>query len=380
MPFVAADAETGERINALHYRQPKEELAGRRFICPFCQVEMLIRHGAVNRPHFAHRLHCPYADWAHAETPEHLATKETLAAWLHEDPFWREATIELEVRLPEAHRIADILVTFPDGTQVAHECQISRLSRKQFAARTRAYAQMEILVLWWFRTGYLKWVRHDLIQAIVDQQGTRLGISFQKRRRQADEQHPVYHTWPHRVDLWVYYPGMDITDDRLRLQGLELSWDDRQEVWRSVLWMPVRRVLASTADWCEFYDIHRQLHPSWQDRLRHRDLECLLSTYWSRGAVVAGPQETWRLPYLPGWRAHDWYHWLSKQPDGIVSDDELSEDYHYAYWRPRLERATTLEELRAVGEAIGRTERNPLVLDRLRTLYRECQERLRSSA
>jgi len=265
-----------------------------------CAVALLVRHGAVHRPHFAHRQHCPYASWTQAQTPEHLATKETIAAWLHQDPLWHGSVIDLEAKIPEIRRVADILVTFPDGTRVAHECQLSRLSLKKFQARSQAYAQAGIHVYWWFRAGYLKRTRHDLVAALIDHQGTRLGVSFRKQRNphHGDAQHRVYHTWPYQVHLWAYHPDPQ-SMERRRLQGpQQVPRAVRLLVWQALLWEPVSQVLAEATDWQPAATIHARLPSLWQSRLSPADLDHLLPVWWARGQMVAG-SGGWRLSSGP---------------------------------------------------------------------------------
>ena len=50
---------------------------------------------------------------------------------------------------------------------------------------------------------------------------------------------------------------------------------------------------------------------------------------------------------------------------------ELSTRYHCEWWAEHFEKATTPDELHAVGETIADVERNELVRERLHTLYRE---------
>jgi len=56
---------------------------------------------------------------------------------------------------------------------------------------------------------------------------------------------------------------------------------------------------------------------------------------------------------------------------------ELSTRYHCEWWAEHFEKATTPDELHAVGETIADVERNELVRERLHTLYRERLRRLR---
>ena len=41
---------------------------------------------------------------------------------------YSQVSLQYEVRIPEIKRIADIMVTFPFGWQIAHEIQLSPIS------------------------------------------------------------------------------------------------------------------------------------------------------------------------------------------------------------------------------------------------------------
>jgi hypothetical protein len=85
----------------------------------------------------------------HPETQAHLAAKEFFATAL---PAWkaelRAATCEIEYRIPEARRIADLCFLFPDGRRVAVEIQFSSISQQEIRRRTEAYHRAGMWV-WW---------------------------------------------------------------------------------------------------------------------------------------------------------------------------------------------------------------------------------------
>ena len=288
MPFIAFDPEREERIEIFRYRWPKEELAGRRLVCPYCEVEMIIRHGEVYLPHFAHRQHCPYEDWHHSETPEHEAVKDTLCAWLRQDPFWREADIDTEQKIPQARRVPDVLVVFPDGTRVAHECQLSPMTEERFWERSDDYKEAGVTAFWWFSKWYLdrKW---NLRNAVGAHQSVELTIILKKGPNpyRDDPDHRQYHIWPEKVFLWAehrYLPepkrrcliSAEVlapcsgssesvaasTDRRIHLlEWSPLPVELQRVVWLPVLWNPVYRVLKEAEGWLDQNEMHRPLAP-----------------------------------------------------------------------------------------------------------------------
>lgn len=56
---------------------------------------------------------------------------------------------KVEEPIPEANRVADVLLTFKTGGPVAHEVQLSPITTGELAARTRDYADVGVDVYWW---------------------------------------------------------------------------------------------------------------------------------------------------------------------------------------------------------------------------------------
>jgi competence CoiA-like predicted nuclease len=148
MPFVARDAETLDRIDITRIENPRRTLQAQRLICQLCEERMIIRQGLVVRPHFAHTRACsmPYA--AHPESPEHLLGKWHVRAYLRGQPEFAGTTIELEVPITARQRIADILVTFPQGHRLAVEIQLASITPGELEARSKDYLDDGIDVLW----------------------------------------------------------------------------------------------------------------------------------------------------------------------------------------------------------------------------------------
>jgi len=148
MPFVAKDTETQQRIDITQYANPRQELRAERLSCQICGERMIVRQGLVFRPHFAHTKACPIPYAAHPESPEHLAVKAHVSAWLKDQPGFEEALIELEVPIHARKRIADIMVTFPQGHRCAVEIQLAAITPADLEARTKDYLDDGIDVIW----------------------------------------------------------------------------------------------------------------------------------------------------------------------------------------------------------------------------------------
>lgn len=150
MPFVAIDIRTGERIDISTFRDPRRELQAGNYVCPLCEVQMFLRAGKVISPHFAHTIACISDFDSHPESAEHLEAKRVLAEFLRREyaPM-RGATVDLEVKVSEAGRIADLMVTLPSGWKIAHEIQLASITTGEIELRTKSYARCGIDTYWW---------------------------------------------------------------------------------------------------------------------------------------------------------------------------------------------------------------------------------------
>lgn len=125
--------------------------------CPHCQAPARTKLGEMLIWHFAHKAvaeTCPLilegsGDYA-PERQQHLAMKEAVLAKMRTDH--PKATVQAEIRVSEAGRIADVLVTFPGphGERVAFECQWSKLPFEEFQKRTESYTKAGVQVIWIF--------------------------------------------------------------------------------------------------------------------------------------------------------------------------------------------------------------------------------------
>lgn len=165
MPFIAKDRITSERLNIQDYERVNA-LSKEDILCPFCDGSMYIRGGdrTAYRRHFAHRIECG-ADWlpeeyaSGLETAEHLSGKEWLKLnfrHLLADEFITGTTAEYEIivhvpayaGVPARKRIADVMVTFPNGRQIALECQLASITPETLEERTNDYQRAGVDVRW----------------------------------------------------------------------------------------------------------------------------------------------------------------------------------------------------------------------------------------
>lgn len=163
MPFVARIKSSGDRVCIEDYDRPKADLPAGDLVCQFedCAHPMIVRGGSIVRPHFAHRAAspCQTSYESHPESAEHRAGKRAIATFLRGDLARRgydmsRIRVEFEVQIPEARRVADVLVTFPGGMREAHECQLSPISIADLDRRTTAYLASGIDPIWWLGIGF----------------------------------------------------------------------------------------------------------------------------------------------------------------------------------------------------------------------------------
>jgi len=156
MPFVAKLKSTGQRISIDDYERPREQLASGDIICQFpdCGSDLFVKSGLIIKPHFAHKPNSPCRTSleAHPESAEHRLGKRMVAQWLAENfksKGYERVRIEYEVVVPEAGRVADVMVTFPGGMREAHEIQLARISHHDIERRTLSYLNAGISAIWW---------------------------------------------------------------------------------------------------------------------------------------------------------------------------------------------------------------------------------------
>lgn len=115
--------------------------------CPNCRGIVYARGGPEKQTqlHFAHQKgECAWS--TEAESVRHMRGKVVLARWLREQ--FPRARVTLEERLPEPNRIADILVTHPNGQLQAVEFQCAPLDLDEWKLRHEAYRRANIIDTW----------------------------------------------------------------------------------------------------------------------------------------------------------------------------------------------------------------------------------------
>jgi competence CoiA-like predicted nuclease len=158
--FIAKLKSTGARVDIGALRNPKADLAPDDLVCQFadCGGPLFIKSGLILRSHFAHKPSAPCATRlvAHPESEAHRAGKRAIAAFLREQlaaQGYENARVEFEVPIPEAGRVADVLVTYPMGWREAHECQLANITPQDLTARTGSYFDAGIDAVWWIGEG-----------------------------------------------------------------------------------------------------------------------------------------------------------------------------------------------------------------------------------
>lgn len=162
MPFIAINKETGGRVDIT--REGPEYIATFKVgsvKCQLCGGEMFprsshSRQGHTVRAHFRHaRAECDhgFADYEggtgesdfHREGKVYVATE-----WLLQFGRYKTSTIDYEVIIEcgERRRIADVLVTLPNGHRIAHEIQLAAITPRELEERSNDYASAGVDVYW----------------------------------------------------------------------------------------------------------------------------------------------------------------------------------------------------------------------------------------
>ena len=150
MPFVAIDPD-GKRICTLDSDEDlRMKHPGGTFRCQLCDGDMIYRRTVKARPHFAHKPNSPCSsDYEHKpESPEHHEAKARIRDHLR-NKYGSDAVVDLEYRLPEVKRVADVMVSI-NGFREAHEIQFSPVTAAELEQRTQDYESLGISVFWWF--------------------------------------------------------------------------------------------------------------------------------------------------------------------------------------------------------------------------------------
>jgi competence protein CoiA len=151
MPFIAFDIRANKRVDITQIEHPRLVLKKEDIRCQLCGNPMLIKAGMIKRAHFAHIAAPCSTDYSyHPESPAHREAKVFLAEHLRVSfGEYTSAIFDYEVPIPEAKRVADLLMTFPTGWRIAHEVQLAKITVEELQMRTAAYEQAGIDVVWW---------------------------------------------------------------------------------------------------------------------------------------------------------------------------------------------------------------------------------------
>jgi len=133
--LIAKNTE-GKLVSALETSLQRKE----PYSCPGCQGVVLLRHGQVMCPHFAHKSLQDCQFFSENESAQHLSLK----AALYKSLVNHGEKVSIEKVLFEMGQIADLFV----GDSLALEVQCSRLSQQRLRERTCAYHQAGYEVRW----------------------------------------------------------------------------------------------------------------------------------------------------------------------------------------------------------------------------------------
>ena len=134
--MLIAKNQEGNLVSALETCLKRKE----SYSCPGCQGVVLLRHGQVMCPHFAHKSLQDCQFFSENESAQHLSLK----AALYKSLVNHGEKVSIEKVLFEMGQIADLFV----GDSLALEVQCSRLSQQRLRERTCAYHQAGYEVRW----------------------------------------------------------------------------------------------------------------------------------------------------------------------------------------------------------------------------------------
>ena len=134
--MLIAKNQEGNLVSALETCLKRKESYSSRG----CQGVVLLRHGQVMCPHFAHKSLQDCQFFSENESAQHLSLK----AALYKSLVNHGEKVSIEKVLSELGQIADLFV----GDSLALEVQCSRLSQQRLRERTCAYHQAGYEVRW----------------------------------------------------------------------------------------------------------------------------------------------------------------------------------------------------------------------------------------
>lgn len=154
MPLKGKHAGTGEEaiVTDAFDRLREWHMAG-QLVCPFCDGAMVTvreaqRLGDWVQAYLRHKVVCTTTYAHHPESQDHLTAKEWIRAHMAEQYGYRVASADVEVRMPEINRIADVCFTLTNGDRVVHEAQLAAISIDELEARTNDYQSLGYSIVW----------------------------------------------------------------------------------------------------------------------------------------------------------------------------------------------------------------------------------------
>lgn len=359
MPLTARLRSTGKVVSILDYRQPRRELDAADLVCPHCDRPLIIRHGLIRMRHFAHRPdhRCPYESWQEVESARHLAFKQAVCDYLQTSPAWCNVATQLEVKIEEAGRIADVMATVACCWRIAHECQVSAITLEELQARTQSYWNAGVDVMWWFDAELLKRSAMWLKPALLSQQGVILGAD-------------VF------LEEGAETPQIELFAETEQCCRLPLEYSDpRKSTWPWNRYLP-RQIVPATVGafpaghYFTLQDIW-QMMPAWVRSPRNDGaVNFALCRLWEKGQVVKIGPGQWATPGHPDFCAAEWQEFSkNREPQGQGHLERTSRAYHVLLWQRRIEAAESLPALEEVGRLIAESELNPKVRQELRAFY-----------
>lgn len=130
----------GKRVFASQAKRKEQ------YLCPHCHSQVVPHLGTKVIHHFKHK---PGATCAYkSESIEHLKAKEIVFKTLTARGLQAQVEAYVSTLSPFGNRIADILVTSPNGAKVAIELQKTNITENDIIKRSKAYADANINSLW----------------------------------------------------------------------------------------------------------------------------------------------------------------------------------------------------------------------------------------
>lgn len=146
----------------------RRKILERAYTCRLCGQRAIPVLGPTRIWHFRHGrgVACDWEAWSEHESAEHQGLKRACAAAMRD--LFPECRVTYEHIIPEARRIADLLVVTKDGEELAVECQLASITLDQLEERTLSYERNGLDVIWVFRKDRVESTRGTLFKSFYD--------------------------------------------------------------------------------------------------------------------------------------------------------------------------------------------------------------------